>query len=688
MYGIDKLVELTEKIIRLIDDYYWDKPEKTYSSYLMAPYNNWKKKITNEEKKRRTAEAKKKTEFIKWTPKFVLSNQNVFIETRNDKIPDTLDKYSLKMEILENDKVIYSKNNLVVSPIIGGYRIKPEVFSISNPLNKIRYRLLCDDFIIYDSEDKLYRNYILFDASGNEIKNHTDHVGEFVSLIVPKSENISDYHIYKEKEKYKLFGVWANENTNFFICNDLVNFIKIAPDGIYGKYDKYASFDDNFDNKIYTSIYSLNFSTKEDIESVYVRINYSNIRLLDMEEMTYENKNGINYISLDLSDWENDLYKVTVKCTKNNKKILEFNFILDREFLYQNYKLNDFYVYEIKSSILENKKYKFNLDKKNYIKLKYNNEALDCTIKLPFKMPIYCINSSWKSIDEYIWKDDFVNSQQIFITGLTINQLQLIDENNNIKLRNIAFLEYKNVYSFNSAFLSSYSGKKYHLNILDSFNNQQKIEILNDIIYEKLNVDFNNNVLSIKPIYKGKEKLKVSLLQGENLIVSKPLINGNELLVENIDRELIYSICVEKFSILSFKFEIIDKKKLVLNNKKLVGRVLKVKTITYLKLINDQWYEFVKKITNTYIKVIKEIDKSTYQVSLYMEYSLSGTIQKYEHLEQTLELTAPITLFGSGSAVIKTEKDLFLYDKVNRKIHYEDDPKAPPIDEIEFEIWR
>ena len=188
MYGIDKLVELTEKIIRLIDDYYWDKPEKTYSSYLMTPYNNWKKKITNEEKKRRTAEAKKKTEFIKWTPKFVLSNQNVFIETRNDKIPDTLDKYSLKMEILENDKVIYSKNNLVVSPIIGGYRIKPEVFSISNPLNKIRYRLLCDDFIIYDSEDKLYRNYILFDASGNEIKNHTDHVGEFVSLIVPLRE--------------------------------------------------------------------------------------------------------------------------------------------------------------------------------------------------------------------------------------------------------------------------------------------------------------------------------------------------------------------------------------------------------------------------------------------------------------------------------------------------------------------
>lgn len=688
MHGINQLVELTEKIIRLIDDFYWDKPEKTYSSYLMIPYNNWKKKITNEEKKQRTTEARKRTEFIKWTPKFVLNNQNVFIETRNDKIPDTFDKYGLKMEILEDDQVIYTKNNLVVSPIIGGYRIRPEVFSINNPLNKIRYRLLCDDFVIYDSEDKLYRDYILFDANGNEFKNHTDHVGEYVALVVPKSESISNYHIFKEKEKYKLYGVWVNENTNYFICDDLVNFIKIAPDGIYGKYDEYASFNNNFDNKVYTSIYSLNFSTKEDIESIYLKINYSNIRLLDMEEMTYENKNGVNYISLDLTDWENDLYKVIIKCTKTDKKISEYNFILDRDFSYKNYKVDSFYVYELKSSILGNKKYKFNLDTKNYIELKYNNEELDCIIKLPFKMPIYCINSSWHTIDECIWKKDFSNTQQIFITGLKIKRLQLADDNGNIKLGNIAFFEDKNVYSFNGAFLSSYLGKRYYLNILDSFNNIQKIEILNEIIYEKLSVDFNDNLLKIKPLYKGKEKLKVSLKHEDNVIVTKSLNNGEELIVENIDSELIYSICVEKFSILSFQYEIIDKKKLLLTNNRLVDKVLKVKTITYSKFFNNQWNEFVKKIKDTYIKVIKEIDNSTYQISLYMEYPLSETIQEYEHLEQTLELTMPITLFGKGCAVIKTEGDLFLYDYTNRKIHDKDDPKAPPIEEIEFEIWR
>ena len=37
-YGINSLVKLTEKIIRLIDNFYWDKEVIIHSSYLKIPF--------------------------------------------------------------------------------------------------------------------------------------------------------------------------------------------------------------------------------------------------------------------------------------------------------------------------------------------------------------------------------------------------------------------------------------------------------------------------------------------------------------------------------------------------------------------------------------------------------------------------------------------------------------------------
>ena len=57
---------------------------------------------------------------------------------------------------------------------LGKYSIKEDVL-IEKPLGHIRYVLSCGDEIIYDSKDKLFRDYIFFNGSGTELNNNRDY---------------------------------------------------------------------------------------------------------------------------------------------------------------------------------------------------------------------------------------------------------------------------------------------------------------------------------------------------------------------------------------------------------------------------------------------------------------------------------------------------------------------------------
>ena len=214
----------------------------------------------------------KRTEFIRWTPKFILHNNKVLLETRNDKIPDTYDISKLYMEVLEDGKVKHKNNNLKLTPIIGGYRIKIERFIVNNPLNKLQYRLMCDDTVIFNSEDKLYRNYILFDSHFEEIKNHTDHDGENVYVLTALDEHVETLRKISKMQNYELYFGKVNQDTHFYLANEFVNFVKITPDGINGQCHEFAHFDNDFNNKIYTNIHSITFSCKESINHIMLRI--------------------------------------------------------------------------------------------------------------------------------------------------------------------------------------------------------------------------------------------------------------------------------------------------------------------------------------------------------------------------------------------------------------------------------
>ena len=253
-YGLDSLMNITEKIIRMIDNFYWDKPQPVMPAYYQDAYEKWVKTVNAEEKARSVREAKERTEFVKWTPKFIMINNAIYLETRDDNISDVYDKHKLVMRVYQNGNLIEERKNLRVSDMIGGYRLNSERFKIDYPLDNIRYVLSCGDEIVYDSTDLLYRDFLLFDEFGREVKNHTDKDDDIIAFITKKEFDNKNNSKVIQKEGYQVRYINVNKNSSFLIDDIRVDFVSLPLPGIYGSIASNAYFDYTYDNNIYNNL--------------------------------------------------------------------------------------------------------------------------------------------------------------------------------------------------------------------------------------------------------------------------------------------------------------------------------------------------------------------------------------------------------------------------------------------------
>jgi len=686
-YGINSLVKLTEKIIRLIDNFYWDKEVNIHSSYLKTPFINWKNKISKDERKKRTDEAKKKTEFIKWIPKFVLHNDKVYLETRNDKISDIYERTLLRIDIFENDNLIHSKNNLIARPIIGGCRLEIESFSINNPLNKIRYKLMCGSDIIYDSEDKLYRDYILFDSNNNEFKSNTNHYDEPISIICKKNQKMENYLSSVNVHSYNIYRYLPSKDTKFYIGNELITFAKIIQDGIYGIKAKNVYFDNDEENIIYNSIANIVFSSKDSPEDISIKINGTNHKLMDLDYVSFVTDNNINYFKIDLSSYDSYYYNIKIKNYKTNKTIVKYSFILDKYFNFEIKKLEENYVFVINSDLFGNIERKFTLSSSRILNIGFSLEEISHTLNLIFYHPIYCINSKWYTLDRYIWKDELNNQSQLYLSGININNIKVYDEKNRLVINSLYFKKESNRYSIGINSLIYKSANQYFINIEDENGEKYIIRLLNEIIYDETKLSYKNNILEILPLFQGKDELTISLEVNNNVKYTKDFSTAKPIKLKIQDTNVNYKLKIFKQGFFDDD-KVFDEKFLCLNNKLNIGDKLKINKISYTKRIKkDSNLENteVQKAKNTWIEIKEKLKENEYNIFIY-QYDQQKKYYEYDELK--IELTSPVSIEGKGTAVLTSEGDLLYYDRTKKTIAFEEKGYYPIIDEIEFVIRR
>ena len=681
---IKSLIDLSTTVLKIIDGYYWSTSNTDFANeYFKYGFEKWK---TKSEKTIQESKSGANSLRSRWEPEYKLNENKVYLSIPNHKIKSYYDYELLKIEIFNGEEKIYENSRPEVYDIIGGYRIeqKDDVL-VEKPLGKIRYVLSCGDEIIYDSKEKLYRNYFFFNGSGIELRNNKDYEG--IAILCSKNEQ-SDFQIIHKSGNYTISYKNVQIGDYIKIENELFNFTTILNPGVIG-IEKIGIVNvDGNEEKIYEEIEGIVYESEKTINNIAIVVNGERHRLSEYE--VEEKRRGVynNYfIKLQLI---NDNYEINIEELDNNNYISKkkFCFTIDKEF-----------GISIEPSGINNYLETINYLGKKYVKvIHYYQDDIntlvfdedDISFTIPNGLQIYKLdNDKWSNIGDlnnYIWIDDINPNSNLRINGIQFTSVQIKDEKANL-LSTLYPSISKYYYDIAVGSLKSYNSHDYIY--LDFYNEDTKIGLLK--IYCKCRINSN-----LTNIYFDKDDLKFHgniSFYGKGNIIVKVTDRNNEIVFEkNIDNDSNIEISNLK-SFEPYKLEVIDKKigftlqsDNVLYSKELkyyslhdiVGKYFQIFSVDYDQFVMKKYINKTRLLYNTYLEISEQIDKTIFIGNIYTYKGEKRYIDKVNPVE--IEFTSDPDSNGQILTYITNEGEMLLNDFPKHSILNDmDDPKAIPI---------
>lgn len=227
-YNFDALVEIFVATIRLIINYL-TKREDAYivPAFYKEGLKAWSESFEND---RIECETYAKNKSLS-SPSLLMDEwKTIILKTGAYCMDETYDPQNLMIcvynggELLQKCKLNDANDVEYNDEAIGGFKINSKKIALSNswsPLGRLSYQLCCGDCVLYDSQDRLYRDALFFCADdGTEARPGTDHVGE-VLLVVSRTENQSTLGdaalVLDRREKYVLSRIIVNNAAPYII---------------------------------------------------------------------------------------------------------------------------------------------------------------------------------------------------------------------------------------------------------------------------------------------------------------------------------------------------------------------------------------------------------------------------------------------------------------------------------------
>ena len=214
----DEIIRLSIRVAEIIDKKVWDNEVVVENPYLKSGYEKWASKI---KEKREKKKIRKSSDFqSRWEPRYTLINNEIYIVPPIHKVKGIYDYRDIYIILKNGDEEIYSNYSPDIREIIGGYRVTPSKIRLNNPIGEITYMLMSNQDVIYSSKNQLFRDCLVFDENGNEIKNNTDYSG--VATFYMKD---SDNNFYLNSKIVKI-------GDTISIGNVIFNFSSLLRPGI------------------------------------------------------------------------------------------------------------------------------------------------------------------------------------------------------------------------------------------------------------------------------------------------------------------------------------------------------------------------------------------------------------------------------------------------------------------------
>lgn len=700
--NLEELIQLSAKVIRYIDNFYWNDTSKKLeeNSYFNEGLNIWKTQTEDKEQIRYLGERKEREFTSKWKPRFKLKDEKIYLITPIHRVPKDVDPRKINIFVYNGDEPISLEEEPIVQEVIGGYIVEPKNIVLDKPIGKLTYVLSDGTNEIYNSKDSLYRNIIAFNKDGNELKNNTPY-DDIVIFASDKLDN-PKIDIFKNSEYYKLGSLLVNIGDSLLINNNIFIFDNFSKPGIIGEQKNGAKvYIDDKELPVYSNVHSLVFETERKIENLAIEVNNHRYKINDDIDFKQFKDGLINNITIEIGDMNaSGYFYIKVFDFIENVTICKYDFFIDKKLFWTCEEIKkDEYMILVDSSLIitdneNNETNEFYIDIKEkteadiYLKLGNGKEAryiLDLPIQF-YKID----DSKWIEIHNYIWYYDIGYNSKLYFKNIVFDSVELMNRDNYSILK--FQIDNKNN-SIDISVLKNYKNEKgLRLIVKKSDLEISSIQILNECKYieEKSNITFDpqEDILEIKTEYVGKNTIILKIENEEDKVFFSKEINKNisttKLKVYQTFKNYTIKFYEHKQELLNSETLIYQEKIKCYSYKDFIHRYFNISKIYYgydLDNLNEM------NLWSTFIYIDDRIGNTTYVGRVYqMKDNKQNYMDKVNPVK--MELTTTINGNQMNAMITVLEGELegagLLIDNVNKTIYNGDNPNLQDIYEYEI----
>lgn len=677
--NIDALIKLSIIIVRLADKYYWDLPLTVVNPYLQYGFEKWAR--TLREKAKDSKREKTTGIHSRWEPKFILNKDSIFLLTPVHRIKSDYDYRDIIIEVKNGNEIVYYNDSPDIRAIIGGYQIPSINIPIDKPAGMLEYSIKAKHDIIYKSEDKLYRKWIIvFNDEGEEISNNTDYEGNAFFCVSDIELNMNKYYqteSYKLYEKVIRIGDVITQDSNFF------NFSTITKPGIFGEEfaePVYIEKEIGGNLKVYKRITNLVIECDSNINRIEIFINDKIHKLSDYKYKKFDRSGTTRYI-IELTIKKAGIYSLLLKLYTKGKVIKKqkFEFVVDRNLKWNVQKIDASYYCLLNSDLIgTEKEISFIAETYNKKLFEFEKENIKYRYLIPLNIGLYSLDGIiYHETDTYIWCEDIKTDTDIYFIDYRPSQL-LIKSSDDKLLENIDLCKDRiGVKASIGALITWKSEGDYvDLNFVADNKVYSKIRMYNRCVLDKdtteLLYDESAGELITDIRYWGKGDVRIEVLDGiSKVFASDPIQNKDVLSIPNIKsfKKYCISIIEKKKSLLeSSNRELYRFDKSFVAWKDLVDKTFRFNRIYFDQEVKG---EFVRKLwyfNNTYLKILEyDKKKNTYSAEIFVRLK-SRKIKKFHGINPVNVELCSSNIDGEVELAIDKDGDGLLLDFDNNTI--------------------
>lgn len=664
---MESVIKLSILIVKLIDKKIWNKEMKIYNPYLKAGYEGWLATLKEDTTERKYGRSISEIR-SRWEPKLILKDNEIYILPPIHKVKTEFNYRDIKVVVLNGEKEVYVNDEPDIREIIGGYQISIDRIKMAEPLGMITYKLMAGEMVIYDSREKLYRNVIVFDTYGNEIKNNSDYSGTAVFCYKNEHEKLKAFY---NSSYYKLGSQNVRLGATYMIEDVIFNFSSLIKPGIFGEeYANHYLLDAASKEKllVYKYVKFLVYEYENTSESFEIVID-GRAFSLNKFKYTITEREGVNKYVVELEIDEPGIHSVLVYQSVIGKrnKLCSFDFALDKELEVDELKLdNDRYMITVKTALCDSI---INLEiivdqfSEDFIKIECNRrEYIYC---IPFQFEIYRIEgSNWRPMKQSLWIGDITQDSVLNIYGAEVNELQVYASMGQT-LDEVIDLKNKGIYQqVPIGFLMSYKVSYDYVMLLFMQKGMRKQAVFcyNRCILDEseteLIFDPVTKMLNVTSIYFGKGKVYFAILDSEEnqIYKSEYLGNRSTVSVGNLKSFEKYHICFyEKEKGLSLKKERLIKQyeKVLYAWDDFIGHTFKIGKVYYDQFVRGKFLRKNHYFNKNYVTFIDKDDDDTYVGEIFTS-TYKGDYMLTEINPVSIEICSEVM---SGTMELSITKD-------------------------------